>query len=83
MTPEKRSSITKSVEPSSRGFSTKVRTPLKSSVAHLRSMCVPLALAGRQSVARLSRSALAITDTELKVIAALAIIGLSSRPSTG
>ena len=29
------------------------------------------------------RSALAITDTELKVIAALAIIGLSSRPKNG
>jgi hypothetical protein len=30
-----------------------------------------------------SRSALAITDTELKVIAALAIMGLSSSPNTG
>jgi hypothetical protein len=31
----------------------------------------------------LRRSALAITETELKVIAALAIIGLSSRPKKG
>ncbi len=31
----------------------------------------------------LSRSAFAITDTELKVIAALAIIGLSTRPKNG
>ena len=31
----------------------------------------------------LSRSALTITDTELNVIAALAIIGLSSKPNTG
>ena len=30
-----------------------------------------------------SRSALAMTDTELKVIAALANIGLRSRPKTG
>jgi len=30
-----------------------------------------------------SRSAFAMTDTELSVIAALAIIGLSSRPNTG
>jgi hypothetical protein len=35
------------------------------------------------SGARRSRSALAITDTELNVIAALAIIGLRSRPKTG
>ncbi len=41
------------------------------------------AQAGRYSGARRSRSALAITDTELKVIAALAIIGLSNTPSTG
>jgi hypothetical protein len=39
--------------------------------------------AGRQSGARLRRSALAMTDTELKVIAALAIIGLSNTPVTG
>ncbi len=32
---------------------------------------------------RRSRSALVITETELKLIAALAIIGLSSRPKTG
>ena len=32
---------------------------------------------------RLSRRALAMTETELKVIAALAMIGLSSRPKTG
>jgi hypothetical protein len=31
----------------------------------------------------LSRRALAITDTELKLIAALANIGLSSNPNTG
>jgi hypothetical protein len=30
-----------------------------------------------------SRSALAMTETELKVIAALAIIGLNSSPKTG
>ena len=36
-----------------------------------------------QSASRRRRSALAITDTELNVIAALAIIGLSSRPKTG
>lgn len=30
-----------------------------------------------------SRNALPITDTELKLIAALAIIGLNSRPNTG
>ena len=35
------------------------------------------------SVCRLSRSALAMTDTELNVIAALAMIGLSSRPNAG
>ena len=33
--------------------------------------------------ARRSRSALAITDTELNVMAALAIIGLSSSPNAG
>ena len=32
---------------------------------------------------RLSRRALLITETELKLIAAAAIIGLSSRPKTG
>jgi len=32
---------------------------------------------------RLRRSALPMTETELNVIAALAIIGLSSRPNTG
>ena len=37
----------------------------------------------RYSAARRSRSALPITDTELKVIAALAIIGLSSSPKNG
>ena len=36
-----------------------------------------------QISARLRRSELAITDTELKLIAAAAIIGLSSRPNTG
>jgi len=30
-----------------------------------------------------SRSALAMTETELKVIAALAMLGLKSRPNTG
>ncbi len=30
-----------------------------------------------------SRSALLMTDTELKLIAAAAIIGLSNRPNTG
>ena len=39
--------------------------------------------ASAQSLARRSLSALAITDTELKVIAALAIIGLKSSPRTG
>ena len=36
-----------------------------------------------QSASRRSRSALAMTDTELNVIAALAMIGLSSKPNTG
>jgi hypothetical protein len=35
------------------------------------------------SASLLSRSALAITETELKVIAALAIMGLSSKPKNG
>ncbi len=35
------------------------------------------------SAVRLSRSALPITDTELNVMAALAIIGLSSSPKKG
>ena len=35
------------------------------------------------SCTRRSRRALPMTDTELKVIAALAIIGLSSRPKNG
>ena len=38
---------------------------------------------GSQSDTFRSRSAFAITDTELNVIAALAIIGLSSRPKNG
>ena len=37
----------------------------------------------RHSCSRRSRSALTMTDTELKVIAALAIIGLSSSPKPG
>ena len=36
-----------------------------------------------QTVARFNRSAFVITDTELKLIAAAAIIGLSSQPNTG
>ena len=36
-----------------------------------------------QSFVRRSRSALLITETELKVMAALAIIGLSSNPTNG
>ena len=36
-----------------------------------------------QSLTERSLSALAITDTELKLMAAAAIIGLSSRPNTG
>ncbi len=39
--------------------------------------------ASTHSSVRRSRSALPITDTELKLIAALAIIGLSSRPKAG
>ena len=39
--------------------------------------------ASPQRAARRSRSALPITDTELNVIAALAMIGLSSRPKSG
>ncbi len=39
--------------------------------------------ARRQRLTFLSRSALVITDTELKLIAALAIIGLSSKPNAG
>ena len=38
---------------------------------------------GAYSVARRSLRALTITETELKVIAALAMIGLSSRPNSG
>jgi hypothetical protein len=38
---------------------------------------------GIHSDTRLNRSALPITDTELKVIAALAIIGLRSSPNQG
>ena len=41
------------------------------------------AAACRQRLTFLSRSALVITDTELKLIAALAIIGLSSKPNAG
>ena len=37
----------------------------------------------RHNAARLNRRALPITDTELKVMAALAMIGLSSSPKTG
>ncbi len=37
----------------------------------------------RHSRTRRSRSALPITDTELKVMAALAIMGLSSSPNEG
>jgi len=37
----------------------------------------------RYSVASLSRSALLITDTELRLIAAAASIGLRSQPVTG
>jgi hypothetical protein len=37
----------------------------------------------RYSAARRRRSALAMTDTELKLIAALAMIGLSRRPNQG
>ena len=37
----------------------------------------------RQSAVRLSRKALPMTETELNVIAALARIGLSSRPNIG
>src|ERR1041385_4278923 len=39
--------------------------------------------ARHQSSAPRSRSALVMTDTELKVIAAAAIIGLRSRPKSG
>jgi len=39
--------------------------------------------ARHHSGTRRSRSALAITDTELRLIAALAIIGDRSRPKTG
>lgn len=39
--------------------------------------------AGHYNAARRRRNALAITDTELNVIAALAIMGLRSRPKTG
>jgi hypothetical protein len=49
--------------------------PLKG--AHAGSIPVP------HSATFLSRSALPMTDTELNVIAALAIIGLSRRPNTG
>jgi hypothetical protein len=38
---------------------------------------------GHYSATRRRRSAFAMTDTELNVIAALAIIGLSSKPNTG
>ena len=39
--------------------------------------------AGHHNVCRLRRSALPMTDTELNVIAALAMIGLSSSPNAG
>jgi len=39
--------------------------------------------AGAYNLARCKRRALAITETELNVIAALAITGLSSKPKTG
>jgi hypothetical protein len=39
--------------------------------------------AARHSVTRRRRNALPITDTELKLIAAAAIIGLSSNPTNG
>ena len=39
--------------------------------------------AERHKTCRLSRNAFAITDTELNVIAALAMIGLNSRPNAG
>ena len=42
-----------------------------------------IASIARHSSARRKRSALLITDTELNVIAALAIIGLSSSPNHG
>jgi hypothetical protein len=35
------------------------------------------------SLARRSRSALPMTETELRLMAALAIMGLSNRPATG
>ncbi len=38
---------------------------------------------GRYNATRRRRSALAMTDTELNVMAALAIIGLRSTPNTG
>jgi hypothetical protein len=38
---------------------------------------------GNYNFSERSRSALAITETELKLIAALAIIGLSSHPKMG
>ena len=41
------------------------------------------AKAGHYRATRRKRSALAMTDTELNVIAALAIIGLRSNPNTG
>ena len=41
------------------------------------------AVSRNHSAALLSRNAFAITDTELNVIAALAIMGLSTRPKNG
>ena len=53
--------------------------PLRSGVV---CKCFP-SCAQIQSWTRRSRSALPMTDTELNVIAALAMIGLSSRPIHG
>jgi len=99
MTPEKRSSITKSFASVKRLYTISALASMLTSTPQViaKALLVRVNLASLicdpcacprpwrvgQRVARLSRSALAITDTELNVIAALAIIGLSNTPSTG
>ena len=46
-------------------------------------MNFPIYILLPHSLTARSRKALAITETELKLIAALAIIGLSNKPKTG
>lgn len=61
-------------------------SPLRHDITAMISRALSSAAWERDGVynsARRRRNAFAMTDTELKVIAALAIIGLSKRPTTG